>query len=215
MSGVVGIVRTGVANLASVVAAVERLGACIEWVDDGEAVLACERLVLPGVGAFDAAMDALERRGLVEPLRERLASGAPLLAICLGMQLCCEGSEEAPGRGGLGAVPGQVRRLPDGVRVPQLGWNRIEPDPACALVAAGHVVYANSYALPAPAPGRSIGDWKVARSTHGMDLVAALERGAQLLCQFHPELSGAVGSALLERWLLASEIPAAAGGASC
>jgi len=223
----VAVVRTGVANLASVVAAFERLGQEVRFVDTAEEVVAAPRLVLPGVGSFGAAMEALGSLGVKEALCQRLSEGRATLAICLGLQLCCEGSEEAPGIPGLGVVPGRAVRLPDSVRVPQLGWNGLRTDAGCWLLEDGHVVYANSYALPAPPAGERIGDWAVARTEHGLELAGALERGGnQLLCQFHPELSGPLGARLLMRWLEAPLAPREAtpgtrsaartgGGAAC
>ncbi len=195
----VTVVRTGSANLASVVAALGRAGRTPELVDDAAAVAQAERLVLPGVGAFGAVMARLVELGLVEALTERIAAGRPTLAICLGLQVLASGSDESPGVAGLGVIPGRVTRLPDGVVVPQLGWNRVEADPGCRLLCDGAAYFANSYKLDSAPDG-----WSVAWSDHGGPFVAALERGAVLACQFHPELSGAWGAALLARWLEAS-----------
>ena len=134
MTREVTVVRTGSANLASVVAALGRAGRTPGLVDDAGAVARAERLVLPGVGAFGAVMARLVELGLVEALTERIAAGRPTLAICLGLQVLAEGSEESPGVAGLGVVPGRVTRLPGGVVVPQLGWNRVEADPGCRLL---------------------------------------------------------------------------------
>jgi len=192
-------VRTGSANLASVVAALERAGRTPRLVEDADTVAPAERLVLPGVGAFGAVMARLVELGLVGTLTERIAAGRPTLAICLGLQVLAEGSEESPGVAGLGVVSGRVTRLPENVVVPQLGWNRVEADPGCRLLVDGAAYFANSFKLDSAPEG-----WSVAWSDHGGRFVAALERGAVLGCQFHPELSGAWGAALLERWLEAS-----------
>jgi imidazole glycerol-phosphate synthase subunit HisH len=152
--------------------------------------------VLPGVGTLAAAMAQLEADGLVEPLRARLLAGRPTLAVCLGLQLLCEESEESPGRRGLGIVPARVTKLGAEVRVPQLGWNRIVPQPSCRLLEEGYVYFANSYRLEEAPAG-----WSAAMSDYGGPFVAAMERGAVLACQFHPELSGRFGLELLRRWL--------------
>ena len=191
----VAIVRTGTANLASVLAALGRLGAMPRVVEDAETVRTARRVVLPGVGHFGAAMHQLQAGGLADALRERLAAGAPLLAICLGLQLLAEGSDESPDTRGLGVVPGRATRLPSGVRVPQLGWNRVTPEQRDGLLQDGHAYYANSYALREAPTG-----WQAASTTHGDRFVAAIARGPQLACQFHPELSGRWGAGLLERW---------------
>jgi cyclase len=184
----VAVVETGLANVASVLASLSRLGARVRRVERADEVSAAERLVLPGVGAFGPAMETLTARGLVEPLRARLLARRPTLGICLGLQLWAEASEESPGVAGLGVIPGAVRRLGPGVPVPHMGWN-----PASGL---GHVYFANSFGLGAAPAG-----WSVARTRHGGVFVAALEDGPVLGCQFHPELSGALGEALLGAWL--------------
>lgn len=192
----VAIIETGVANIASVRAALTRLGVTHYGVQTPEAIAAADRLVLPGVGAFAAGMSRLVELELVEALRARVAADRPTLAICLGLQLLCRGSDESPGVEGLGIIPAHVGRFGDHVRVPQLGWNHIRPSAGCRLLEAGHVYFANSYRLDALPDG-----WEGAVADHGGEFVAAVERGAVLACQFHPELSGAFGAALLARWL--------------
>ncbi len=190
------VVRTGTANLASVLAGFTRAGATPRVSRDPEILGSAERVVLPGVGSFGAARRELEAHGLVGPLAERTRAGRPLFAICLGLQLLASESEESPGVGGLGVIEAVVRRLPPGVRVPQLGWNRIEPGAGCRTVTAGFAYFANSYALAEVPPG-----WCGATFDHGGRLVAALERGRVVACQFHPELSGPWGLDLMKRWL--------------
>lgn len=195
MSAIVHVVRTGTANLASVLAALERAGAAPRLTADAGEIASAPIVVLPGVGAFGAAMENL--RGLAPVLADRVRSGLPTLGICLGLQLLGEGSDESPGVAGLGIVPKRAERLRGDVRVPQLGWNRVAAGPGCSLLEDGYAYYANSYAWPAPAPE----GWAAAATEHGARFVAAVERGAVLACQFHPELSGAWGAGLLSRWL--------------
>jgi imidazole glycerol phosphate synthase glutamine amidotransferase subunit len=191
----VAVIRTGSANLASVLAALGRLGAVPRLVDDPDTLRRAPRVVLPGVGHFSAAMGQLTRGGLADAVRERIAAGAPVLAICLGLQLLAEGSDESPGTAGLGIVRGRATRLPDTVRVPQLGWNLVVPDQPGGVLQDGHAYYANSYALRETPEG-----WQAARTVHGTPFLAAIARGPQLACQFHPELSGRWGADLLARW---------------
>jgi len=201
----VSIVRNGIANLASVLAGMRRAGAEPHVTEDAKEVEQGSAVILPGVGAFAAGMEALRRHGLVEILRQRIADGRPTLAVCLGLQLLCETSEESPGESGLGAVATQATRFPNTVRVPQLGWNRVEPEEGCRLLQPGYAYFANSFRVTQLPDG-----WHAARSDHAGPFVAAFERGPVLACQFHPELSGRWGLALLERWLAAAE-----GGAAC
>lgn len=195
------VVRTGTANLASVLAGLTRAGGRPTLTDDPDAVRRADRVMLPGVGAFGAAMAELSARGLDAALRERITAGRPTMGICLGMQLFAEESEETPGVRGLGVVPGVVRRFQDmAVRIPQLGWNEVNPQTGCRLLEAGYAYFANSYRLARIPDG-----WQGALTTHGESFVAAFERGPVLACQFHPELSGTWGRALLSRWLDAGE----------
>lgn len=198
------IVNSGVANLASVAAAFVRLGAACTVTADPSVVRRAPRLVLPGVGSFGAGMDALRSGGLDLAVRDAVNAGVPLLAVCLGLQLLCDASDEAPGVVGLGVIPGTCRRLPDTVRVPHLGWNRVVPDPVCQRVGTMDAAFANSFALGAAPPG-----WGAAWTTHGTPFVSALERGSVLACQFHPELSGSDGHSLLRRWLRGEAAPRA------
>jgi len=195
----VTIIDTGVANTASVCAALDRCGARVALASDVGRIESASLLVLPGVGAFGAGMRRLETLGAEQPIRERIESGRPTLAICLGMQLLCASSEESPGVAGLGVVEGRVERFRGDVRVPQFGWNRIEADPGCSLLSSGHAYFANSYRL-ADAPS----GWEAAHAMHAERFVAGMERGCVLACQFHPELSGGFGRGILERWLAMS-----------
>ena len=195
MSDVV-IVDSGVANLASIAGAFRRLGATVVVSADPAATRAAQRLILPGVGAFGAGMAGLRSRGLDAVIQELVARGTPVLGVCLGMQMLCEASEESPGVPGIGLIAGTCRRLPPNVRIPHLGWNSVNTEPGARFVIDGVAAFANSYALRERPPG-----WTAASTTHGVPFVAALERGQILACQFHPELSGRYGAALLERWL--------------
>jgi len=208
------IVDTGLSNLASIEAAFLRQGLQPRRVSTPVDLARATRLVLPGVGAFGAAMAELQRLGLVEVLVQRFVDERPTLAICLGMQLLAESSEESPGVEGLGVIAGRVERFGAGVSVPQLGWNEVVPGAlddlemrgesnpmeasldAAWLVERGSYCFANSYRLATAPSG-----WRAAYAEHGGRFVAALERGAQLACQFHPELSGALGARLIARWL--------------
>lgn len=120
------IIDYGSGNLRSVQKAFEHVGVTAEIGSDPGAVRGAAALVLPGVGAFGAAMAELERRELVAPIQERVKEGVPFLGVCLGLQLLFEGSQESPGVTGLGLFQGDVRRLPAGLKVPHIGWNQIE-----------------------------------------------------------------------------------------
>ena len=204
------VVETGTANLASVMAALHRAGAEPRLTRDARAIASAERVVLPGVGAFGAAMESLRAHDLVDVLRARVTQGQPTMAICLGLQLFAESSAESPGVTGLGLVKAQIARFSgeDGVRVPELGWNAVEVESGAGALSSGFAYYAHSYFLPAAPEG-----WRAAWSTHGERFVGAIERGRVLACQFHPELSGAWGASLIARWLKGESADATAGEA--
>lgn len=197
MNNRIVIVSTGTANVASMIAGLRRAGADSERTVDPDRVATADRVVVPGVGTFGAAMKHLRASGMDEALRERVRAGRPVLAVCLGLQLLGTASEESPGERGLGIVDGRTVRLPPGARVPQLGWNEVAAD-GPGLVTRGHAYFANSYCLD-----RCDASWRVVYADHGGQFIAALERDAQLACQFHPELSGAWGVQLLTRWMAA------------
>ncbi|QDU66623.1 imidazole glycerol phosphate synthase subunit HisH [Engelhardtia mirabilis] len=198
---VVDLVRTGVANVASLRAAFARLGIGLRVAETAQEVRDAVALILPGVGSFAAGMEQLRLAELDQALADRIRAGAPTLAVCLGLQLLATTSEEARGYRGLGLLDLRVNRFPDGVLRPQIGWNRIQADPDCELLQTGWAAFANGYRLTE----RPVG-WRVAWADHGGPYIAALERGAVLGCQFHPELSGAFGAALIERWLERSSV---------
>ncbi len=189
------IVDTGTANLASMRAAFSRIGCESIVTQDSAAICAAERLVLPGVGSFGSGMQRIDALGIAGELTDRVAKGRPLLAVCLGLQLLCRASEESPEVVGLGLLEGSIARFQRAPVVPQLGWNLVAPDD-CELIVQGHAYYANSYRLAEPPNG-----WRCAFTEHGERFVAAIERGRVLACQFHPELSGPWGHALLRRWV--------------
>ncbi|HEX6110803.1 MAG TPA: imidazole glycerol phosphate synthase subunit HisH [Geminicoccaceae bacterium] len=189
------VVPTGTANLASVRAALARLGARPRLAEDAAMVEDATHVVLPGVGSFGAAMAGLREAGFDAALAARVNAGRATLAMCVGLQVLFEGSEESPNAAGLAVLPGRVGRFPDEVRVPQFGWNRVVPEPGCRLLEPGYAYFANSYRV-LEAPGCA-----VATAEHGGPFVAALERDRVLACQFHPELSGAYGHRLIARWL--------------
>lgn len=190
------VLPTGTANIASVLAALRRLGADPSLAHSVDDVERGDRVVVPGVGSFGAAMETLNNAGFRHLLRERIGAGRPTLAVCVGMQLLASASDESDGVTGLSVVEEPVKRYPETVRVPQLGWNEVSADPGSRFLTDGWAYFANSYRFETVPPG-----WTAAFSDHGGRFVAAMERGDVLACQFHPELSGDWGSQVLGRWL--------------
>src|ERR1700716_317217 len=125
MKPLIAVLDYGIGNLRSAEKALQHVGAEARLTDDPAVADKAAGVVLPGVGAFGRCMDALDRTGLSRVARNVAASGKPFLGICIGMQLLYDESEENPGRAGLGILPGAVRRLPEGVKHPQMQWNTL------------------------------------------------------------------------------------------
>lgn len=198
----VHLLATGTANIASVCASLRRIGCEPVVTDDAREVEDCVALVVPGVGTFGAALATLRTSGVEAALAARIAAGRATLGICVGLQILARSSCESPGVAGLGILPIEVERFPKGLRVPQMGWNRIVSDASARLVRDGFVYFANSYHIPgARAEALRGAGWSLAMAEHGGPFVAAVERGPVLACQFHLELSGDFGAELATRWL--------------
>jgi len=196
---VIAIVDYGRGNLGSVEKAFARVGMAAVVTDDPRAVDSADAVVLPGDGAFHDAMESLARRQLVPALRRALVGDRPFLGICLGYQLLFSASEEFGEGRGLDVIPGMVRRLPPGGKIPHMGWNRVYHGGALALFEGipdgAHFYFVHSYY---PEPSEASG--KVARCEYGVTFAAAIERGPIYGTQFHPEKSQRWGARLLENF---------------
>lgn len=193
----VAIVDYGSGNRRSVQTALEHVGAEARVTGDTGEIASADGVVIPGVGAFPAAMEALEARGLTEPLRRLAEQGRPLLGACLGMQLLFERSEEQSGARGLGLIGGEVRRLDCGpLKLPHIGWGEVAwaresplsqglPDPA-------FFYHVHSYA-PVPSDEADVLGW----SDYGGRFASVVGRGNVFGVQFHPEKSSRNGLAML------------------
>jgi imidazole glycerol phosphate synthase glutamine amidotransferase subunit len=189
------IAATGRANTASLVSAFRRLGVQPVISDDPERVENAEYAVLPGVGAFGPVASRLQACGLLQAFKRRATAGHSTLGVCLGMQLFFSASEESPGAEGMRFLPSVVRSLDKSLPLPQFGWNRVQARGECTPD-DGWAYFANSYCVSDEPAG-----WQVSLSRYGQNFAASLERGRVLLCQYHPELSGAFGLTVLRRWL--------------
>jgi len=187
----IAVVDYGIGNLGSVTKGFRRAGAEVVLTGDPAVLRQAEALVLPGDGAFGAAMAEIEGRGLVPVLREAILRGTPLVGICIGMQLLFEESEEHGRHRGLGVLPGRVRRFDGELPVPHMGWNTLRarrPHPVLDGVEDGaHVYFVHSYYCDAP------DEVVVASSDYGREFPAIVGRDHVLGLQFHPEKSQAVG----------------------
>jgi len=196
---VIAVLDYGIGNLRSAQKALEHVGADAHLTADHDMISAADGVVLPGVGAFGACMDALRATDLAGVAAAAAGAaaegqGPPFLGICIGMQLLYEGSDESPGARGLGVLSGRLRCLPAGVKHPQMQWNVLDvlrpstllaglPDPTWAYFVHSYAAEDHSHV--------------VATCDYGGPVAAAVERNQLSATQFHPEKSGANGLAAL------------------
>ena len=197
----IAIIDYDAGNLKSVEKALIFLGETPVITRDREELLAADKVILPGVGAFGDAMDRLHQYGLVDVIKEIVKKGIPFLGICLGLQLMFESSEESPGVEGLGLLPGKILKIPEtpGMKVPHMGWNSLKIDPNSRLFKGipdgSYVYFVHSYYLKARE--EAIVKATIDYSTH---IHASVEKDNIFACQFHPEKSGTVGLQILSNF---------------
>ena len=194
----------GAGNLRSVEKALRFVGGDVELVQSPDGMKDASAVVLPGVGAFDDCVNAMQRQELLAASRKFIETGRPFLGICVGYQAMFERSEEFDSRAaGLGLFAGSVVRFPDGqgLKIPQIGWNQIEIDqPDCPLFEGvengSHVYFVHSF-YPQPE------DDSIAacRTTYGVEFASAIWRDNVYATQFHPEKSQKVGLKILENFV--------------
>ena len=195
----VGIIDYGVGNLFSLRSSFAAIGQEAFVSSDPAALAKADRLILPGVGAFEDAAKKLRESGLDAFVREQAASGKPLMGICLGMQLLFEKSYEYGEHEGLGLLKGQVvgmsGRLPADLKIPHMGWNALELTKSAKLLENGSYVYfVHSFYA------ENCADSIAAITDYGIPITAAVEKDNIFGCQFHPEKSGNVGLAILKKF---------------
>jgi len=196
---VIAVLDYGMGNLRSVEKALQKVGAEAERTADIERAQSADGLVLPGVGAFPKAMQAIRERGLDELIQERRREGIPVLGICLGMQLLFGASEELGGARGLGLLPGAVRPLDaPGLKIPQIGWNAVSWKHDSPLIEGlsnpAAFYHVHSFA-PVAENGVVLGT-----ADYGNEFVSAVEGDRVWGVQFHPEKSGPDGLTLLRNF---------------
>ena len=195
----VAVLDYGAGNIRSVQRALERAGAVVTVTDDVEAAAHTDALVVPGVGHYGQCVRQFVAAGLRDLVEQWVAGGRPLLGICVGMQILYPASDEDPDVAGLDILPGVVKRLPDDVVVPHMGWDTVvaqRDDRLLDGVAGEHVYFVHSYAA---VPSDS--DHVVATSDYGPGFPAVVRVGSVIGTQFHPEKSAAVGARLLGNWV--------------
>jgi glutamine amidotransferase len=196
----IAVIDYGIGNLRSAEKALQHLGADARLTGDAKEISRAGAVVLPGVGAFGACMQALRNSSLEAVCKEAATDGRPFLGVCIGMQMLFDASDETPDVPGLGIVGGRVTRLPSTVRLPQIGWNTLTVTPGSRLCAnlpdPAWLYFVHSYA-PEPTDPSVV----AATCEYGRAFAAAIEQGALWATQFHPEKSGAVGMRVMQNFV--------------
>lgn len=193
----ISIVDYGVGNLHSIRRGIELAGADARVTSDRTEIEAADAIVLPGVGAFDDAIDGLKDK--LEPIMDEVRNGKPLLGICLGMQLLLTKSEEGKSMG-LNMIPGEVVRLPKGLKVPQMGWNSLEirrEHPVIeGITPSSYVYFVHSY-YSRPKDSSTI----LTTTDYGIEFPSIIAKDSIVGVQFHPEKSSKIGLQLLKNFV--------------
>lgn len=194
------IIDYGVGNLFSLRSSLRAIGIDADYTGNPAEIRKADKLILPGVGAFRDAREALRSTGLDRVVREEAGKGKPLMGICLGMQMLFDRSYEYGEYEGLGLIPGEIvpmeGRIPKDLPIPHIGWNELmlkQPSPLMKNTANGDYVYfVHSYYAETPA------EYVIATTDYGVEMTAAVQKDNVYGCQFHPEKSSEVGLSILK-----------------
>lgn len=198
----IAIIDYDAGNIKSVEKAMIRLGQDVCITRDKEQILAADKVILPGVGAFGDAMGKIRQYGLEPVIHEVVEKGTPFLGICLGLQLLFERSDETPGVEGLGILKGEILRIPDhpGLKIPHMGWNSLDFQNDGRLFKNlpehPYVYFVHSYYLKAAEE-----DIVTATTEYSTHIHASVEKGNVFACQFHPEKSSDIGLQILKNFV--------------
>lgn len=196
----IAVVDYGAGNLRSVTNALARLGCGMNITSRPDDVISAQAVILPGVGAAGDTMKSLEELGLVEPVRQFIAAGRPFLGICIGLQILFTGTEEGGWYDCLGVLPGRVRRLPEGLKIPHMGWNQVKQKVAHPVFDGipdeANFYFVHSYYAE---PGDS--SLVAGETEYGVSFCSVVARGNLVATQFHPEKSGEYGLKMYDNFI--------------
>ena len=198
----IAIIDYDAGNIKSVEKAIRFLGQDAKITDQPKEILAADRVILPGVGAFGDAMANLKRKGLDEVIHQVVEEKTPFFGICLGLQLLFERSDESPGVDGLGILQGEILRIPaaEGLKIPHIGWNSLHLEHEGRLFRGieeqAYVYFVHSYYLRAREA-----ECVKASTEYGVHIHASVEKENVFACQFHPEKSSETGLRILKNFV--------------
>jgi len=200
----IGIIDYGMGNLRSVQKALELLGGETVITSDCDVLIACDGIILPGVGAFPDAIENLKSKKIDKAIEEIVKRNKPLLGICLGMQLFFDESDEIRICKGLGLIKGKITRIEGNVKIPHMGWNNLDIKSQCKILEGvkdgSYAYFVHSY-LAVDMDENNIN----AVTSYGSEIPAVVSKGNVFGTQFHPEKSGELGMKLLENFIKLSK----------
>ena len=195
----IAIIDYGMGNLRSVAKGFEKVGIDVGVTNNPADLSSAGGVVLPGVGAFSDALDSLLQQGMIESIYRVVDEGKPILGICLGLQLLFEASEEWGTTKGLGLLPGRVKKLPSGVKIPHMGWNTLKFKRECPLFDGipedSAFYFVHSYFVDPSDPTDIVG-----ATDYGIEFTSVAARNNVFGIQFHPEKSSALGLQILKNF---------------
>ena len=196
----IAVIDYGAGNLRSVINTIGRLDCQAQITSDPDEVRSSQAVILPGVGAAADTMANLESRGLLEPIRSFIADDRPFLGICIGLQVLFSGTEEGGWHECLDIIPGSVRRLPSGLKIPHMGWNQVKQKITHPIFSGipdeANFYFVHSYYVEPKDRSLVAGE-----TEYGIPIGSAIARGNLIATQFHPEKSGEVGLKIYDNFL--------------
>jgi imidazole glycerol-phosphate synthase subunit HisH len=196
----IAVIDYGAGNLRSVMNAIARLGYPAQITNRPEVILQARAVFLPGVGAAADTMTSLKRLGLTAPIRQLVSEDRPLFCICIGLQILFTGTEEGGWHECLNIIPGRVRRLPAGLKIPHMGWNQVRQKRAHPLFEGvpDHADFYFVHSFFGDPEDKSV---TAGETDYGISFCSAIARGNLVATQFHPEKSGETGLRLYENFI--------------
>ena len=194
------VIDYGAGNLRSVSNAITRLGYRLTVTNNPEDLAGASAVILPGVGAAGDTMTSLEQLGFVDPIRRFIAADRPFLGVCIGLQVLLTGTEEGGGRQCLDVIPGQVKKLPSGLKIPHMGWNQVKQVQSHPIF-KGIPDETNFYFVHSYYGSPAVEEVVAGETEYGISFCSVIVSGNLIATQFHPEKSGELGLKIYDNFL--------------